>query len=214
MSARVPIVVIWLAAGTLGFAGSIASSGPNLLPWLVVSSNRLESIRQDFYALPRPLFQGWESVTQRGPVMFFGFKSSMVADKLILTSNTISFITNSMALATNRACWQEELSIALWPILLVTNYSGDATGVLIGIENNPFGFACDSFHTTGYLSPTNRGSWDSAGADVRKWLRWNLRCDEWLDVHGMPVAVPGGERPAGSQSGVAVSNCTDEAASQ
>ena len=194
--------------------GVCSAGDASLAPWLVVSSNRLDAIRQDFYALPRPLFLGWQSVTRPAPVLFFGFKSGMVADKLVLTSNTISFITNSMALATNRVCWQEELSIALWPILLETNYSGDATGVLIGIENNPFGIAGDRFHNTGYLSPTNRGSWDSAGADVRMWLRWNLRRDEWLDVHGMPVAVLGGERPVGSQSGVDISTCTDEAASQ
>jgi len=203
------IIAIVVFARTVSFA-----TDTNLMPWLVISSNRLATIQQEFYALPRPIVDSWQTVTQRGPVLFFGFNADIRGTKLVLTTNAQDFIARNEALATNRFCTEEEIGVAIWPILLNTNYSGDAAAVLVGLQNNAFTMAGPKLQATGYISPTNSGSWNADGAEVRKWLRWELCAEWWLDNHGVPVAVPGGRRPPGDQPGFNITNCTDEAASQ
>ena len=74
-----------------------------------------------------------------------------------------------------------ETAAAVWPILLDTNYSGDATAILIGLEDSAFTMAGPRFQATGYCSATNSGSWSANGAEVRKWLRWEFCREWWLD---------------------------------
>jgi hypothetical protein len=181
-----------------------------MIPWLVVSSNRLNTIRQEFYALPRPIVDHWQTVTQRGPALFLG-NADLEGTSLVLSASAEYFVTNNMALATNQLCQEEEVGIAIWPILLDTNYSGDATAILVRLQDNPF--TTQDFQETGYMSPTNRGTWDVDGAEVRTWLRWELRGEWWLDAYGIPVAFPGGKRQTRglSQGGFDLTNCTDEA---
>ena len=49
-------------------AGVLAAES-NGTPWLVISSNRLETVRQAFYALPRPLVEGWQTRDTTGTGM-------------------------------------------------------------------------------------------------------------------------------------------------
>lgn len=146
------------------------------------------------------------------PLFFLG-NADFEGTNIVLSASAQFFITNNMALATNQLCQEEEVGIAIWPILLDTNYSGDATAILVRLLDNPFTESCALLQETGYMSPTNRGTWDSGGAEVRNWLRWDLRGEWWLDAYGVPVAFPGGALPpAGSHGGFDLTNCTDEAA--
>ena len=119
-----------------------------LIPWHVVSSNRLTEIRQEFYVLPRPVIQGWQTVTQRGSVMFFGWSAEMEGTKLVLTTNATAFIEDNTAHAGYRFDGRVELSGALWPILLDTNHSGEATAILLDMRNSPFSVEMDVFLDT------------------------------------------------------------------
>ena len=193
------------------FGFSVWATETNLIPWHVVSSNRLSEIRQEFYALPRPVIEGWQTVTQRGSVMFFGWSANMEGTKLVLTSNATAFIYDNIAKGTNEIRGEVELAGALWPMLLDTNHSGEATAVLIRMRDRSQTVDTVAFLDSGYCSPTNRGSWDVDGPHVRKWLRANLRDELWLDAYGAPAAVPGGRIRSGSY-GAALTNCTDEAA--
>ena len=208
------VLVSCLVCLVLWCRSVVFATDTNLMPWLVISSNRLATVQQDFYALPRPVIVGWQTVTQRGPVLFFGYSANMTASKLVLSTNALSFVTNSIAQGADRFDGRVETAAAVWPVLLDTNYSGDATAILIGLEDSAFTMAGPKFQATGYVSCTNRGSWDIDGAEVRKWLRWELCREWWLDNHGVPVSVSGGRLPPGSQRGCVLSNCTDEAASQ
>jgi hypothetical protein len=202
--------IAW-ALAMMGGLIALRATETNLIPWHVVSSNRLTEIRQEFYALPRPVIEGWQTVTQRGSVMFFGWTAEMEGTNLVLTTNATAFIEDNIALTSNRFDGRVEISGALWPMLLDTNHSGEATAILLGLRNSPYSVEMDAFQNTGYCSPTNRGLWDVDGPNVRQWLRWNLRRGLWLDAYGAPAAVPGGRIRSGSY-GADFTNCTDEAA--
>lgn len=183
----------------------------NLIPWHVVSSNRLAEIRQEFHILPRPVIASWKTVTRRGPVMFFGWSAEMEGSKLVLTTNAAAFIRGTVAKGANEMRGEAELAGALWPMLLDTNHSGEATATLIAMHDNAYTVDTDAFLHTGYLSPTNRGAWDVDGPHVRQWLRYSLCRELWLDVYGAPAAVPGGKISSSSYN-VDFTDCTDLAA--
>jgi hypothetical protein len=208
MKVRIGVIVIVLVMGWLVFCRATET---NLTPWYVVSSNRLTEIRQEFYALPRPVIERWQTVTQRGPVIFFGWSSDMEGTKLVLTTNAATFISDNVAKGTNEFRGEVDIAGALWPILLDTNHSGEATAILVGLRNNPFSVETDAFLNTGYCAPTNRGSWNADGPGVRQRLRDALRSELWLDAYGAPAAVRGGKIRSGSCY-VEFTNCTDEAA--
>jgi hypothetical protein len=129
MKTQTGFITVLCVMGLLVFSRATET---NLIPWHVVSSNRLTEIRQEFYALPRPVIEGWQTVTQRGPVMFFGWSAEMEGTKLVLTTNATAFIRDNVAQGTNEIRDEVELAGALWPMLLDTNHSVEATAILIG----------------------------------------------------------------------------------
>jgi len=202
----VVIVAVGLFPAMFGIADS--GNGTTNVPWRVIPQEKIDQIRADFIALPKPVLDHyWQEPRQ---TLYLGLSNDVYF--VTLTTNAQALLQEHAACRLNSGSitGRMNVAVALYPFLNSNaTLSAEVVVFLSGMDRDCV--AGSGLHKCGYNSPENAGSWAIDGPITREWLRERLRAYYWLDRHGMPVALPLGTMRIGMMV-VPEEECTDEGA--